>query len=156
MFKIDHVGIRPKDSKAAQELLVAMGAILWGYDNPNAEGTVYGIRGSHSSEVCSNYTLAPESVELQILDYLSGPNWLANKQGSIVAYFGMNTDEDSLQGWKVFFKERDIPIVQEVHTTSHTRPLLVKYNRRHHYCIFGTRDILGIDIMFTVRSTVDE
>jgi len=150
MFKIDQIGIRPKDPKAAQELLVAIGAKLWAYDNSNAEGTVYGIRGSHSSEVCSNYTLAPESVELQILDYLSGPNWLANKEGSIVAYFGMDTDEDALKGWKVFFEERDIKIVQEVKTTSHTRPLYDK--KQHHHCIFGTRDILGVDILFTVRN----
>ena len=154
-FIINQISICPKDPIAAHKLLFEMGAVPWNLDTVTAEGEVNGISGRNVSQVAHNYNLVSTETEFEILDYSHGPSWLADKTESVVASFGMNSTEEHLSKWKEFFAERNIDVCQEVNTIKHANPAINDVYR-YHFCIFRTRDILGVDIKFIVRRNLDE
>ena len=93
-----------------------------------------------------------KSLELEILDYKIGENWMARRAQS-VSHLGMHCTEDELAAWKAKFAENEIGIAQEVFTESHSNPV-IKGKRTYHYVVFDTRNVLGVDLKFIVRRDV--
>ena len=152
MFTIDQIALRVT-SEAAQNLLIDMGAKLWHYDLAEAEGTVNGISGENAVDSRFSFDFSPEKLEVELMRYLEGPNWLADKPGAVVACLGMYCEEVEIEGWKRFFEEHEIKLVQESWTKKHTH-LERQGKRRYHYCIFETRELLGVDLKFIVKDPV--
>lgn len=151
-LRIEQLALAPADPHAAYELLHQMGAVVWVHDMVTAEGEVRGREARNVAHLAFDYKLANKPVELELLDYKDGPNWLqAYPSQSMVSHLGMHCTEEELVEWKAFFAERDLHIVQEVDTIAHTNEELNEIGRRYHYCIFGTRGILGVDIKMIVR-----
>ena len=67
-----------------------------------------------------------------------------------VSHLGMHVTEDELLEWRKFFAGRKIFVAQELHTDSHSNPVIAG-KRWYHYVIFETRHILGVDVKFIVR-----
>lgn len=148
-FKIQQVALCPLRAPAAIKLLEKIGLVTWTTDTVLATGTVRGAEGTNVANLAFNYE-AFDGNELELLDYVDGPNWVVNARPS-VSHLGMHCTEGELDAWKALFKAEGIPIAQEVFTSRHTNPYLVRNGRKYHYCIFDTRDILGTDLKFIVR-----
>ncbi len=151
-FVCDQIAIAPKDPVAAKQLLSEMGAQTWAKDHVVAEGRVFGRQSVNEANLLFNYDLV-SGKEFEILDYTDGPNWMdigpGRGRGS-VSHLGMHCSMEHLSLWRKFFAARDISVVQEVLTRSHTNNAIAG-KRRYDYVIFGTRDILGVDLKFIVR-----
>ncbi len=149
-FRIEQVAICPRDPAAAKELLTAMGAGGWHDDHVVATGSVFGVAPlTNEADLAFEYNLLRGASELEVLNYTEGDDWM-KRHGPSASHIGMHCEEEELDQWKEFFKARSITIAQEVWTKSHTNPVIAD-SRRYHYCIFDTRDILGIDVKFIVR-----
>lgn len=148
-FKIQQVALCPLDVKRAEALLAKLGLDSWARDTVVATGTVHGVEGSNRAQLAFNYD-ALDGNELELLHYTDGRNWMADTRPA-VSHLGMHCTEDELAEWKKFFELEGIGIVQEVYTQSHTNKFLRDNGRKYHYCIFGTRDVLGTDLKFIVR-----
>lgn len=155
-FVIEQIAICPRDPKAAIELLTAMGADEWARDIVVATGSVYdGKEKTNVADLAFNYALREgeeKPLEFEVLHYRTGDNWMAHQPAS-VSHLGMHCTGSELQAWKHFFRQRGIGIAQEVNTESHTNPVIAG-KRFYNYCIFDTREILGVDIKFIVRRDV--
>lgn len=150
-FQVQQVALFPRNAEAAIALLTEMGAGDWARDHVEAVGTVFGDPGRNEADLAFDYELLKSANELEVLDYTSGPNWMATPaHGYSVSHLGMHCSEEELDGWKGFFSVRGIRIAQEVLTQSHSNPVIAG-KRWYHYCIFDTREILGVDIKFIVR-----
>lgn len=151
IFKIEQIAIAPPDSVQALDFMNDIGAEDWSIDTVVAEGSVFGDYASNRAELCFNYDVC-EGKEFEVLKYVGGPNWIAASVGNYpcVSHFGMHCDAEELYLWKQFFVKKQIRIAQEVHTISHTNPV-IKGKRNYHYTIFATRHILGADLKFIVR-----
>lgn len=155
-FKIEQIALYPKDPKAAKALLLALGLSAWVEDTVAARGTVidkpYTVY--NVANLSFNYEAAPDNgkLELEILDYKIGDHWMARRAQS-VSHLGMHCTEEELDGFKAKFAELKIPVAQEVNTEAHSNPA-IKDSRRYHYCIFATRNILGVDLKFIVRKDI--
>lgn len=150
-FKIEQIAICPPDPEKALKLLSEMGADKWVDDIVVAQGSVRGEKGlANVAHLSFNYDLlAPdEGGEFEILHYMAGKNWMAGNFR--VSHLGVHCNKDELRQWKTFFSNRQIPIVQEVKTLSHNNPAITG-KRTYHYCIFGTWEVLGVDLKFIVR-----
>ena len=148
-FKIEQVALCPKDPERAIKLLSEMGAGEWAHDVVVAAGPVFGAPGTNVANLAFDYELLKGANELEVLHYRAGRNWMGGLYPS-VSHLGMHCAAEELQRWKAFFKQRGIDIAQEVKTESHSNPAIAG-KRWYHYCIFDTRDILGVDIKFIVR-----
>ena len=151
-FFIEQLAFCPPDPKAAKELLTEMGAGDWANDHVIAAGDVRGHRGSNEADLAFEYEMLRGARELEVLHYTRGDNWMA-AVGPCVSHIGMHCAESTLAEWKKFFAARGVPIVQEVNTSSHSNPAIAGM-REYHYCIFGTRDILGVDTKFICRKFI--
>lgn len=151
-FFIEQLALCPSDPDAAKELLTAMGAGEWANDHVCASGTVRGEHASSEADLAFEYELMKGSRELEVLHYTSGRNWMEANPHS-VSHIGMHCGEEELALWKLFFAQRGIPIVQELHTSSHSNPVIAG-KRQYHYCIFGTREILSVDVKFICREMI--
>jgi hypothetical protein len=154
-FFIEQLALAPENPEAARELLEAIGATVWSFDKVRAQGRVFGEPGENVGNLAYNYQLnRPDNkpLEVEILSYSEGPNWLEERPFS-VSHLGMHCTEDELVVWRSFFAERGISIAQEVQTQEHTNPL-IKDSRRYVYVIFDTRSILGVDLKFIVRKNL--
>jgi hypothetical protein len=156
-FKIEQVAICPKDPAAAIELLTALGAEEWAHDHVVALGTVYGDQGGNEANLAFNYTMGNQDtvvvkpLEFEVLHYTTPDNWMNHdERRNSVSHLGMHCTEKELEEFKLFFFSRSIHIAQEVQTQSHTNPV-IDGKRLYHYCIFDTKDILGVDLKFIVR-----
>lgn len=154
-FTIEQIAICPQDPHAAIELLTAMGADEWARDIVVATGSVHGAQGkTNIADLAFNYTLREgetKPLEFEVLHYRVGANWMRHDtRGPSVSHVGMHCTEEELDEWKRFFQSRDIGIAQEVMTESHSNPVIAG-KRWYHYCIFDTREILGVDVKFIVR-----
>lgn len=149
-FLIEQVAICPKDPAAAIELLTAIGLGEWARDHVCASGTVFGVNGANEADLAFNYeATSPKALELEVLHYTTGPNWMA-KHGPSASHLAMHVDAAALDEWAAFFAARGISTAQVVHTKSHTNPVIAG-KREYTYAIFDTREILGIDLKFIVR-----
>lgn len=164
-FKIEQVALCPAHPEKAIELLTAMGMTEWAKDIVVARGYVHDSKDEEARALRLSYEAnrptvenvahlafnyeAFEGKELEVLHYSTGSNWMQRERWR-VSHLGMHCNAAELYEWKNFFKRRSIPIVQEVDTLSHVNPVIAG-KRWYHYCIFGTYDILSVDIKFIVR-----
>lgn len=153
-FFVEQIALCPKDPKAAMTLLLALGLNDWVSDHVTASGVVFGDSCTNEADLRFNYqvTRKPKStpLELELLTYTSGGNWMYASQPR-VSHLGMHCTEEELLEWKAKFELLGIGIAQEVFTDAHTNAHLLKLGRKYHYTIFDTYDILGVDLKFIVR-----
>lgn len=136
----------------ALALLQALGMADWYHDEVAAKGRVYGFPASNEATLSFNYEAqheVPTGLELEVLSYWSGKYWM---KGSVpaVSHLGMHCSEGELDSWKGVFERMGIRIAQEVHTISHTNPTIAG-KRWYHYCIFDTKNLIGVDLKFICR-----
>lgn len=159
-FIIEQIALCPANPEAAKELLSAMSMHAeFVEDHVVAEGNVFGQPGRNEANLSFNYGLSGETtknvkpLEVEVLNYTEGPNWMQNVTHS-VSHIGMHCTDAQLTEWRKFFLERGIGIAQEVITESHNNPAIAGM-RRYNYVIFDTREILGVDVKFIVRLNPD-
>jgi hypothetical protein len=163
-FKIEQVAIAPAAPITAMQFLRDLGLTEWSIDTVKAEGHVFGFKGENTANLAFNYEATAKDgkpLELEVLDYTDGPNWIDRAYASggfdggrnVVSHFGMHVTEEELAEFDVIFKRHRIEIAQEVNTQSHTNPH-IKDSRRYHYRIYNTRVILGVDLKFIVRKSI--
>jgi hypothetical protein len=150
-FVVQQFAICPTNPAAAIELLTALGAEDWARDHVVAQGEVFGkTECRNEADLAFSYTLAPDK-EFEVLHYTTGHNWMGELlRWNSASHLGMHCSEEELAEFRAFFKERGIPVAQEVFTESHTNPV-ISGKRWYHYVIFDTRHLLGIDLKFIVR-----
>jgi hypothetical protein len=166
-FFIEQVALCPPDPLRAIELLTKMGLGEWARDHVLATGRVFGLGGTNEADLAFNYQSTKgceasqelggsvkidkglKPLELEVLHYTDGPNWMTAR-GPSVSHIGMHCDMEELNQWRTFFAAENIAEVQSVRTLSHTNPV-IKGKRSYNYVIFGTRAILGVDVKFIVR-----
>lgn len=150
-FIIEQIAICPKDPVAAKNLLSEIGAANWAEDHVVATGNVFGRPGTNEADLSFNYDIFA-GKEFEVLDYTKGDNWMDDMQRgrNAVSHLGMHCSAEDLVKWRAFFAERNIVVAQEVFTDSHTNPVIAG-KRKYNYCIFDTKEILGVDLKFIVR-----
>ena len=149
-FKIEQIAIRPENRERARALLEKIGLAAWIDDKAAAAGSVRGDLARNVADLSFCYDGEPaKPLELELINYEYGRNWLP-LGASIVSHVGMHCTLAELAEWRALFASEGIEPVQEVTTTSHSNPAIAQ-SRRYHYCIFGTREILGLDLKFIVR-----
>lgn len=155
-FKIEQIAICPANPTKARKLLDDLGLSEWFHDNVHAAGIVRGVPGENHAHLQFNYqagngadATAGKPLELEILHYTDGHNWMT-KNGPSVSHLGMHVNAEELEQFRAYFYENEIGVAQEVNTMSHTNPS-IKDSRRYQYVIFDTKDILGVDLKFIVR-----
>lgn len=162
-FQIQQIALVTFQTPQAKELLSALGLDEWIVDTVVAEGQVFGEDGSNVANLHFNYQAgsgadagAAKPLELEILEYTQGPNWMAENASDMnsVSHLGMHVTAAELVQFREFFAARQIDVAQEVVTQSHTNEY-IKDSRRYNYVIFNTRDIIGVDLKFIVRLNVD-
>lgn len=152
-FQVEQIALCPKDPVAARAFLAAIGLDLWVEDHVVARGEVFGSSPeTNEADLSFNYQATPEErkpLELEILNYTAGRNWM-DAHGPSVSHLGMHCSEEELAEWRRKFAALGVEVAQEVLTLSHTNEQ-IKDSRRYNYVIFDTRDILGVDLKFIVR-----
>lgn len=152
-FFIEQIALCPRDPEAAIKLLTELGLNDWVHDHVVASGKVFGMTGRNEADLAFNYqNTRPEGkpLELEVLHYAAGPNWM-NLHGASVSHLGMHCTAEELEGFRRKFAALGIAVAQEVFTESHTNPYLLEVQRKYQYVIFDTRAILGVDLKFIVR-----
>lgn len=172
-FFIEQLALCPRDPAAAIQLLSEMGLAEWARDHVVAAGSVRGVEGTNEADLAFNYEstrekdpqsaeeaflnlpdghLLAKPLELEVLHYTSGPNWMESHAPS-ASHLGMHCSEEELARWHEFFTSRGIRVAQEVRTQSHTNPV-ISGKRFYTYVIYHTRPILGIDVKLISRRDV--
>ena len=152
-FFIEQIALCPPNPAAAINLLKQLGLDEWVKDHVVAGGKVYGEPGKNEADLAFNYeSTRPEGkpLELEVLHYTTGPNWMAGRP-PMVSHLGMHCTAEELDKFRRKFADMGIRVAQEVFTESHTNPFLLEQKRKYQYVIFDTRDILGVDLKFIVR-----
>jgi hypothetical protein len=152
-FFIEQIALCPPNPERARALLAELGLKTWTTDTVVAAGTVWGHGGTNVADLAFNYeNTRPEGkpLELEVLHYTAGRNWMASRVPS-VSHLGMHCTAEELDAFRRKFADLDIRVAQEVFTESHTNPFLVGNGRKYQYVIFDTRDVLGVDLKFIVR-----
>lgn len=149
-FIIEQIAICPKNPEAAKKLLAEIGATEWAEDHVVANGNVYGMEGRNEADLAFNYDVFA-GKEFEILNYTDGNNWMNHpERQNSVSHLGMHCSAEDLVKWRAFFAGRSINVAQEVFTESHSNPVIAG-KRWYNYCIFDTKEILGVDLKFIVR-----
>jgi hypothetical protein len=151
-FVIEQIALNTGSARAAQHFLGELGLVDWVSDHVCAQGEVFGEFATNEADLHFNYQAgAKGNLELEILDYDKGPNWLrAAKREISVSHLGMHVTEEELKDFAAIMKKYGVRIAQEVTTTSHTNPV-IKDTRRYKYVIYDTRPLIGVDLKFIVR-----
>lgn len=150
-FKIEQLALNPATPNKAFKLMNMLGLTDWSHDQATAAGEVYGESGSNVASLSFNHETP--GLELEIINYLSGENWLAMHNAfytSVVSHIGTHCSAEELEAWRAKFAALGINVAQEVVTTAHSNPN-VPEGRRYKYVIFDTRGIIGCDVKFIVR-----
>lgn len=174
-FRIEQIALSIPNPVRAQEFLAKIGLTEWFKDHVCATGDVFkecDYRGftvpqSNEADLRFNYQAgngndagADKPLELEILDYTSGPNWIEENieydeaSPNQVSHLGMHVTAAELVEWDELFKAEGILVAQRVITDSHTNPHIAG-KRRYNYTIYDTRDIIGVDLKFIVRLNQD-
>lgn len=152
-FFIEQIALCPPNPERAIRFLSDIGLSDWVHDHVVAGGKVFGEPGKNEADLAFNYqNTRPENkpLELEVLHYTSGPNWMAGR-APMVSHLGMHCTAEELDEFRRKFADAEIRVAQEVFTESHTNPYLLEVKRKYQYVIFDTRDILGVDLKFIVR-----
>lgn len=152
-FFIEQIALHPTNPEAARALLTDLGLTEWVQDTVLADGQVFSFPGSNTADLAFNYQATrpdPKPLELEILHYKAGPNWMHNR-GAAVSHLGMHCTAEELEEFERKFAAMGIKIAQSVFTRSHTNPFLLANGRKYQYVIFDTKEILGVDLKFIVR-----
>lgn len=152
-FFIEQIALCPPNPERARALLAELGLNEWTLDHVVAGGKVFGESGKNEADLAFNYqNTRPENkpLELEVLHYTSGRNWMAGRPPA-VSHLGMHCTAEELDAFRRKFADMGIQVAQEVFTESHTNPYLLSVNRKYQYVIFNTRDVLGTDLKFIVR-----
>lgn len=173
-FQIQQIALSIPDAQRAQDFLAKIGLTEWFHDHVVARGYVFKddpYKGSNHEQVNEadlrfNYQAgngadegASKPLELEILDYRSGDNWISENtcqddaHDNQVSHLGMHVSAEELVQWRDFFAAEGVQVAQEVNTESHTNPV-IKDSRRYNYVIFDTRGIIGVDLKFIVRKDI--
>lgn len=150
-FKIEQVAFCPVDPERAIAFLKKVGMEEWIKDHVVANGKVFNADGRNEADLAFNYTALGDARELEVLHYTEGPNWMSGFRSNSVSHIGMHVTAEELVEWRKFFEAEGIAIAQEVFTESHTNKFLLECGRKYNYCIFDTRDIIGVDMKFICR-----
>lgn len=155
-FKIEQIALCPKDPGLARQILADLGLTEWSVDNVFAYGEVYSKPGGNVALLQFNYQAgngtdegADKPLELEVLHYEHGPNWMQGRENS-VSHLGMHVTAEQLLHFRSYFESKGIRVAQEVFTKSHTNPHIAT-SRRYNYCIFDTHQLIGVDLKFIVR-----
>lgn len=155
-FQIEQVALCPKDPVAARALLSALGLDIWVHDHVIATGKVFDAPDcTNEADLSFNYqstVVQPAPLEVELLHYTAGRNWMASYEPA-VSHLGMHCTAEELVAWREKFAALGITVAQEVVTNSHTNEH-IRDTRRYNYVIFNTREILGVDLKFIVRLPV--
>ena len=152
-FFIEQVALCPPNPEAAIKFLKELGMDEWVTDHVVAGGKVFGESGRNEADLAFNYqNTRPDNkpLELEVLHYTTGPNWMIGR-GPMVSHLGMHCTAEELDAFRQKFADMNIRVAQEVFTESHTNPYLLEVKRKYQYVIFDTRDTLGVDLKFIVR-----
>lgn len=158
-FNIQQIALNIPNPKTAQAFLSKIGLDEWFLDHVVASGIVFDNVGSNEADLRFNYQAgtgadegAAKPLELEILDYTTGPNWLDDgaRPDECVSHLGMHVTGEELLKWRAFFQNEGVAVAQEVLTESHTNPAIAG-KRKYNYVIFDTHHIIGVDLKFIVR-----
>lgn len=152
-FFIEQIALCPRDPERAVQFLKDVGLKDWVQDHVVAGGKVFGAPCKNEADLAFNYqSTRPDGkpLELEVLHYTSGFNWMAGRP-PMVSHLGMHCTAEELEEFRRKFTEAEIRVAQEVFTESHTNPYLLEVKRKYQYVIFDTREILGVDLKFIVR-----
>lgn len=150
-FKIEQIAIAPRNAIKAVQLMMVLGLTDWINDDVAAAGTVWGAATSNEAQLSFNYQAAPtKPLELEMLQYKKGLNWLDLRSGAVVSHIGMHVSEGELEAWRVKLDEIGIKVAQEVLTYSHSNPNIAG-KRWYKYVIFSTYEYIGCDLKFILR-----
>ncbi len=152
-FFIEQIALCPPNPEKAIALLSEIGLDTWITDHVSAGGRVFGQVGGNEADLAFNYQNTRDGgkpIELEVLHYTSGPNWMAGRP-PMASHLGMHCNAEELETFRRKFQAMGIGVAQEVFTHSHTNPYLIETGRKYQYVIFDTRDILGIDLKFILR-----
>ena len=81
-FFIEQIALCPPNPERARALLTELGLNEWVTDHVVAGGKVFGEPGKNEADLAFNYqNTRPENkpLELEVLHYTSGPNWMAGR-----------------------------------------------------------------------------
>lgn len=147
----DQIAIYPRDPMKARSLLAMLGLSDWTQDTVMSLGEVHGIKGqSNCAELAFNYDAMPDKVEFELLHYTQGAHWMMRRPFG-VSHLGVHVNDEQLRHYRNLLARLNIPVAQEVYTQDHTNPFLLEKERKYHYVIFDTYDILGVDLKFIER-----
>jgi hypothetical protein len=141
--KIDqlaYISYSPLDTVRIKQQLGLLEAD-WVEDRVVAKGTVRGMPGTNEALLLFNYDMG---IEVEILQYLSGPNYASNLVAGRLCHVGIHADKFSVREGHKPAPTFDAPIIQQVETQSHTNPFLLQTGRRYRYTIYDTFANLGV------------
>lgn len=131
----------------------------WTHDEVITRGVVNGRDQSYTK--ANLFFHYGAGIELEVLEYVSGHNWLKDKNKLDIpnnfafspkpSHIGMHVDEKQMEEWKDRMAFYGIEIAQEVFTINHTNNFLVETGRKYHYVIFNTEASLGFDFKLIRR-----
>jgi hypothetical protein len=141
--KIDQLAFISHSERDTQAIKQQLGlhAAEWVEDICVASGEVRGVPGVNKARLLFNYDMG---IEVEILQYLEGPNYASQLQGGRIAHFGIHADSFKVREGYAAPPVFDAPIIQRVKTRSHTNPFLVETGRRYQYTIYDTLLSLGV------------
>lgn len=121
----------------------------WIEDEVLASGEVNGLPGDNVARLLFNYDYG---IEIEILQYLEGPNYVENQQidSGEICHLGFHANEPC----HVPFG--GLRVAQRVETLQHTNPAVLAANRSYRYTIFDARSILGTNLKVIERITKGE
>lgn len=159
-FQIQQIALNAPNNQSAIDLLTDLGLVEWTLDTVQAQGYVFGRTGANTADLAFNYQAgdgndndASKPLELEVLKYQNGANWLSERPVN-VSHLGMHVTNEQLLQYRAYFSSKGIGVAQEVMTNSHTNEA-IKDTRRYNYVIFDTYEILGVDLKFIVRLNTD-
>lgn len=152
LLKIDQLAFAAysDEDEAAIKKQLRLTEANWVEDWVVASGYVRGGRApgapradsSNTAKLLFNYDLG---LEVEILRYVSGPNYLeaAGVKPCHLCHIGAHVEKgmEIPQGLKDFTV--GAPIIQQVETEQHTNPFLVETGRRYRYTIYDTQALFG-------------
>lgn len=135
--KIDQLAFISHSEKDTQAIKNQLGLqdASWTEDICVASGEVRGVPGVNKARLLFNYDMG---IEVEILQYLEGPNYASQLGGGRVCHYGIH----AVAGKPV--PTFDAPIIQRVKTRTHTNEFLLSTGRRYQYTIYDTLNSLGV------------